>query len=560
MKAVFSRRTLLAAMVFLVLAALLAWFLASKDHVPEDFPAKPDSPPRSQRAAAVNSRPWVFLGDDDASREKRRKVPARSGAPLFSVMDGNGTPLPGTKVERIPGCKRNNSLSKERLGSTNGKGEFSLLPGRVRKGDGLLFLKEGFQPRILEILFPNTPRKVKVVLKPGFEAVFQCVTPDNFPIEGVEVAVSLTYFPLGYLFRKSGLQGPCSEKNIIFKQVTDKAGKARFKCLGEGLLAFDVMKDGYGLVDIRPRMMKVPGGPFHLTLAPLYIALGKIEGPQYYCCFWKPGKYTSSRLLFGAPRAWVRSRFKGCISAFLTQDYSLTKGWSPIPKTISFKLLFDKIGWKKVELKVRPFRRSIKPERILVKVPTGVDRLGYVVLRPKAGGEPFKRIPPQLFVLQPIHLTYPEDDPKSGSPFGFDVIPKPGEKTGLPDGVYRVSSFVAGVRGLLPKGFKVVSRRGETLVYDIHLKYQFAPVLFHFTLPDGSLIADGGLELKIPGARRIADPSFSSSTPLWLPCAKMEGVLHSYFSPIRNMKFKVKVEDRDDGKPQVVTIPVRKKS
>ena len=151
--------------------------------------------------------------------------------------------------------------------------------------------------------------------------------------------------------------------------------------------------------------------------------------------------------------------------------------------------------------------------------------LAPILKNPKVGGKILNRFPLGLFLVQPIQPSKYEDSLDAGLPFGFIVDLPPMKKVGLPPGEYKLFSHVPFVEKLIPRGFKIVSIKGGARVYDIYLKYRFAPVFFRFLFSDGRAQESGALRLEVPEVGRCV-VSFTPVSPIWLPCTKMKGLLY----------------------------------
>jgi len=502
-------------------------------------------------------------GEKPAGDFSRKKIEVDAGGVLRLVaVDTMGNPLPGAKVSLVEKGGRKEALRPKLLGETGARGDFLLRKGVFQGGNCILVRKEGFQAGVLRggNKKDHPKGEVRVVLEPGFQALFQAFTPDNFPVPGVKVAVSGRYIPAGFLAGGVALKGLCTGKNLVFLGKTDEAGEVRFDGLPKGLLFLDVYKDGYGVLDIRPKPPVIPGGPFKLTLSRLYIAIGKVEGLKTYCCFSRPPRGFCANIIMGSPCQWIENKFPGCFFTLGSAGYVSGPEGSSLPKTIPAFFLVEKLGWKKVDLPVQPFSRERALDVKVIKYDAKriKDNLGYVVLRPKVNGEDLFRLPPMPFSIEPIRLARPEERPNAGLPFGFLVVVEPRKKTGLPEGEYKLSSYVPFVKKMIPTGFKIVAVRGETRVYDIYLEYEYVPVFFRFYYPGGGYKDSGILRMKIPGLGSQTE-RISSSEPLWLPCTEIQCSYDPFDSmdPVRKkVNFKVKIKGKKDGSPTIVEIRV----
>ncbi len=502
-------------------------------------------------------------GEKSVGDFSRKKVEVDGGGVLRLVaVDTMGNPLPGAKVSLVEKGGRKEALHPKLLGVTGERGDFPLKKEVFRGGNCILVRKEGFQASVFRGRNKKKHPKgeVRVVLEPGFQALFQAFTPDNFPVPGVKVAVSCRYIPSGFLAGGVPLKGPCTGKNLVFLGKTDEAGEVRFDGLPNGLLFLDVYKDGYGVQDIRPKPPVSPGGPFKLTLSRLYIAIGKVEGLTTYCCFSRPPREFNVSIIRGSPYGWIKRKYPGCFFSLGSVSCAPGRKRPSLPKTIPAFFLVEKLGWKKVDLPVQSFSRERALDVKVIKYDAKriKDNLGYVVLRPKVNGVDLFRLPPMPFSVEPIRLARPEERPNAGLPFGFLVVVEPRKKTGLPEGEYRLSSYVPFVKKMIPSGFKIVAVRGETRVYDIYLNYEYAPVFFRFYYPSGGYKDSGILRMRIPGlgskTKRI-----SPRRPLWLPCTEIQCSYDPFDSmdPARKkVHFKVKIKGKKDGSPTIVEIRV----
>ncbi len=499
------------------------------------------------------------MGVGQEAPAPRRPILPRSGTTaILEVFDGKGNPLSGAEVSKVDCSKRIDVQERRRIGATNAGGEFAVHPGALGRNEALLVIKDLFLPRLVRSAELRKKRRVRIVLEPGEVGVFKFMTPDNFPVRGVRFSVSSVGIRPGYCIH-GGLSGPCSEKGIIFSGTTGPTGEIRFSSLRPGWGFVDVYKEGFAVQDIRPKPIKFPGGPFLFTMAPLFGIFGKVDGPAFFSSFFKPPKGCRGRMIMGSPSDWVTKKIKeGYVCSFFTREFSLSQGWLPVPKKVPLYFLFDKLGWRKLAFRVRPFSFEMKPEILKVRVPQGVDRLGYVVVKLKAGKEDFVDLemnPPRLLFLRPIRLSHPEESPRIGSPSGFHVLVRPGKRIGLPEGEYRLFSFIPCIKKALPRSLKVVSVRGETRSYEIDLRYQLAPVVFRFRFPDGSYGGDGRLNIEVKGLGKFKTP-FHPGEVLWLPCTEIHGTFFSFQreSPGKRFSFKVKIAKGKN--PVVLEVPL----
>lgn len=491
----------------------------------------------------------------------RKKVPLpRSPGAFLDVVDSNGTPLPGSKVILVRGGLRKNVQKGPVLGKTDQKGRFLVKKNLVKRSDCVLVRKEGFQARVVKGGALRSKKNIEIILKEGYEASIKVQTLDNFPVKGATVAVSPSYIPDGFLMEVQELRGTVEDGNIVFVGKTGSDGVVCFSELPKGAFSFGFFKEGVAVKDVTPRLLVLPGGPFTIFVSPVYIAIGKIKGLRTYSSFFRPPPGFSSRFIGGSPFGMIRKKFPGCIFALGMRSYSLADGWLPVPKKIRFHVLIERIGWRNVDLTVKPLSSSgrIQPEQVSFTTKDGDEILGYVVIRPKFKNRDLENVPPKLFLVEPIrsarHVRFPDPE----IPFGFVVEVPPFKKIGLPEGEYKLFSFVPFVEKMIPKGFKVVSLKGATRVYDVCLDYEFSPVFFKFIWPDGSVRESGNLHLEVKRLGSIVT-SFTPVEATWLPCTELQGFLSPRWLDEKKVEFSFRVKRRKRGSPMLVEIHVPKR-
>ncbi len=507
---------------------------------------------------ARNSENPVMGVGQEAPAPRRPILPRSGTTALLEVFDGKGNPISGAEVSKVDCSKRIDVKERRRIGFTNARGEFAVHPGALGRNEALLVIKDLFLHRLVRSGEFRKKRRVRIVLETGEVGVFKFMTPDNFPVQGVRFSVSSVGIRSGYCMH-GGLSGPCSEKSIIFSGTTGPIGEIRFSSLRPGWGFVDVYKEGFAVQDIRPKPIKFPGGPFLFTMAPLFGIFGKVDGPAFFSSFFKPPKGCRGRIIMGFPSDWVSKKIKeGYVCSLFTRKFSLSQGWLPVPKKVPLYFLFDKLGWRKLAFRVRPFSFEMKPEILKVRVPQGVDRLGYVVVKLKAGKEDFVDLemnPPRLLFLRPIRLRRPGESPRIGSPFGFNVLVRPGKRIGVPEGAYRLLSSIPCIKKILPRNLKIVSVRGETRSYEIDLRYQLAPVFLRFRFQDGSYGSYGRLMIEAKGLDEFTI-FFSPEEVLWLPCTEIHGTFLPFQRESPGKKFSFKVKIAKAKKPVVLEVPL----